>query len=164
LKDARRAGGVIDQKLWKPSDERGVSDTLVTSTHQQAIMKHVLLSVVVILVASSAGAQAAKPAPKRMPTCARAIKMYEDVKQIPAPHDTVDIPAPDKPVIVNNETELEAAELALKERAASVGATGVLAHTVRQDDGAGNVEMRRSTIGIFVRADSAAAQKLCTSK
>ena len=127
-------------------------------------MKPFLAAALIAFLASSAGAQASAPAPKRAPTCARAIKMYEDIKQVPTPFDSLEIPAPDHPVIVNSEADLEAAEQALKTRAASVGATGVLARTIRLDDGAGNVEMRRSSIGIFVRADSAEAQRICSSK
>jgi hypothetical protein len=118
------------------------------------------------MAASSAHAQAAASptSAKHVPTCARAIKTYDDIKQIPVPHDTVQIPAPDGPVRVTNEAEAEAAELALKTRAASVGATGVLLTTVEQDDGGGMVTMRRSVTGIYVRADSAEAQKVCSAK
>lgn len=124
-----------------------------------------ILAAALLLAASSAGAQAAaRPATKRIPTCARAMKTYDDIKQVPLPHDTVDVPAPDGPVRVTNEAEAEAAELALKTRAASVGATGVLITTIEQDNGGGMVTMRRNVTGIYVRADSAEAQKICSAK
>lgn len=88
--------------------------------------------------------------------------MYADIKEIPVPHDTVQIPAPDGPIRVTNEEEARAAELLLRKRAGSVGATGLLAMTVETDDGAGMVRASRRVVGVFVRADSAAAQKACT--
>src|SRR5688500_10257267 len=106
-------------------------------------MKLYLASAALVLAASAAGAQAAAtPAPKRAPTCARAMKIYDDIKQVPVPHDTVDIPAPDGPVRVTNEAEMEAAELALKTRAGTVGATGVLIFNEESDNGSGMVTMR----------------------
>jgi hypothetical protein len=123
-------------------------------------MKLLLSAALALAAASTANAQAT---PKRVPTCARAIKMYDDIKQVPAPHDTVAIPSPDGPIRVTNEAEMEAAELELKTRAASVGATGILVNTVEQNDG-GMVRVQRTTTGIFVRADSAAAQQACAKK
>jgi hypothetical protein len=122
-----------------------------------------ILSVALLTVgASVASAQAAAtPVPKRAVVCAQGVKFYDDIKQIPVPHDTVQIPAPDAPIRVTNEAEMEAAELALKQRAGSVGATGVLIFNEETDDGAGRVTLRRRTTGVFVRADSAAAQKAC---
>ena len=128
-------------------------------------MKLLLTTAALVLVAGTAGAQAAAtPAIKRQPTCARAVKTWDDIKQVPTPHDTVRIPAPDGPVRVTNEAEAEAAELALKTRAASVGATGILISTTEQDDGGGMITMRRNVTGIYVRADSAEAQKICSAK
>jgi hypothetical protein len=121
-----------------------------------------LLVMTAVLLAAANSAQAQAPV-KRVPTCARAIKMYDDIKQIPAPHDTVAIPAPDGPVRVTNEAEMEAAELDLKTRAASVGATGILVIDTEENDG-GMVRMSRRTVGIFLRADSASAQQTCAKK
>src|SRR4051812_43445063 len=88
-------------------------------------MKLALSAALLVISASAANAQApSMSAPKRVPTCARAIRIYDDIKQIPVPHDTVAIPMPDGPVRITNEAEMEAAELDLKTRAASVGATG----------------------------------------
>ena len=77
------------------------------------------------------------------------------------PFDTLDIPAPDGPVRVTNEQEAEAAELAMRGRAGSVGATGVLVTDEVQDDNDGNRRMRRSVKGLFVPADSARARQAC---
>jgi hypothetical protein len=125
-------------------------------------MRLVLSLALLTVGASLAGAQAAAtPATRRAPVCAQGVKFYDDIKQIPVPHDTVQIPAPDGPIRVTNEAEMEAAELALKQRAGSVGATGVLVFNEETDDGQGRVTLRRRTTGIYVRADSAAAQKAC---
>lgn len=128
-------------------------------------MKNVLFAAAITIgAATAAGAQTASgptTAPKRAPICAQGVKQYGDFKEIPAPHDTVQIPAPDGPVRVTNEAEMEAAELALRQRAGSAGATGILATTEENDDGAGRVTMRRRVLGVFVRADSATAQRAC---
>ena len=116
-----------------------------------------LLTIVALSTLGAAAAQA-QTAPSRAPVCAQGVKMYTDIKQIPVPHDTVRIPAADGPIRVTNEAELEAAELELRKRAGSVGATGVL-NITEEDDGSGR--RRRRTTGVFVRADSAAAQKAC---
>ena len=127
-------------------------------------MKLFIISAAICVAASTAGAQTATNPPKRAQTCARAIKMYEDIKQVPVPHDTVQIPAPDGPVRVTNEAEMEVAQQALKARAATVGATGVLVSAQEVDDGSGMVRVSRRLTGIYVRADSAAAQKTCNEK
>lgn len=125
-------------------------------------MRLIAITALTLLGAASAQAQApTASAPRRAPVCAQGVKMYDDIRQIPVPHDTVQIPAPDGPIRVTNEAEMEAAEMALRKRAGEVGATGVLAITEEEDDGAGRVTMRRRTVGVFVRADSAAAQKAC---
>jgi hypothetical protein len=126
--------------------------------------KHLLALALIIGASTAAQAQStttAPAAPKRAKICAQAVKFYDDIKQIPAPHDTVEIPQPDGPIRVTNEAEMEAAELALKGRAGSVGATGVLVINEESNDGSGMVTMRRRTMGVYVRADSAAAQKAC---
>jgi hypothetical protein len=127
-------------------------------------MKLYFAAALILAGASLAQAQSApstSAAPKRAPVCALGVKVYDDIKQIPVPHDTVQIPAPDGPIRVTNEAEMEAAEMALKQRAGSVGATGVLAFNEENDNGSGMVTMRRRVTGIYVRADSAAAQKAC---
>jgi hypothetical protein len=116
-----------------------------------------------IFASSSVKAQSATSAPakKYAPVCGKGVKVFDDIKQVPVPHDTIQVPAPDGPIRVSNEAEAEAAELQLRARAGTVGATGVLVTTAEDDDGAGRVTMRRQVIGIYVRSDSASAQKAC---
>jgi hypothetical protein len=116
---------------------------------------------ILIIGGTSASAQAASPlARKYPPVCAQGVKVFEDIKQVPTPHDTIRVPPPEAPIRVTNEAEAEAAELALRGRAGSVGATGILVATTEEDNG-GMVTRRRSVTGIFIRADSATAQKAC---
>jgi hypothetical protein len=118
-----------------------------------------------ILVGSTvvAGAQSARPAApaKHAPICAKGVKVYTDRSQIPVPFDTLEVPPADGPVRVTNEQEAEAAELAMRGRAGSVGATGVLVTDDSQDDADGNRRVRRSVTGIFVPADTARARQAC---
>ena len=111
--------------------------------------------------ASAQQQQSAAAAPKRASVCAEGVKMYSDIKEVPAPHDTVQIPPGDGPIRVTNEEEARAAELMIRKRAGSVGATGILTAMVETDTGDGMVRMSRRVTGIYVRADSAAAQKAC---
>jgi hypothetical protein len=113
-------------------------------------------------VASAQGAPQSSSAAKHAPICAKGVKVYTDRSQVPVPFDTLDIPRPDGPVRVTNEQEAEAAELALRERAGSVGATGVLVTDEVEDDG-GNRRMRRSVKGLFVPADSSRSHQACKS-
>ena len=121
----------------------------------------VVAAAVVVGSASVAGAQAAKPAAKHAPVCAKGVKVYTDRSQIPVPFDTLEVPPPDGPIRVTNEQEAEAAELAMRARAGSVGATAVLVTDESQEDADGNRRVRRSVKGIFVPADSARAQQAC---
>jgi hypothetical protein len=111
--------------------------------------------------AAVASAQSAKPAVKHTPVCAKGVKVYTDRSQIPVPFDTLDVPPTDAPVRVTNEQEAEAAELALRGRAGSVGANAVLITDEVQDQGDGNRRLRRNVTGIFVPADSARALQAC---
>ena len=124
-----------------------------------------LPALLVALAASRAGAQAAPaPAKKHPAVCALGVAVHHDAKEIRTPYDSVEIPAPAAPVRVTSEAEAEAAELDLRARAGSVGATGVIVTTVTDDDGSGEIRMRRSVQGIFVPADSARAQQVCAAK
>ena len=132
---------------------------------RSAIRPAVLLpALLVALAATRAGAQAAAPAKKHPTVCARGVSIYHDAKEITTPFDSVAIPQPAGPVRVTNEAEAEAAELDLRARAGSAGATGVIVTTVTDDNGSGEVRMRRSVQGIFVAADSARAQQACAAK
>ncbi|MES2179712.1 MAG: hypothetical protein V4550_17770 [Gemmatimonadota bacterium] len=109
---------------------------------------------------SAQGASAANPAPGRPPVCAKGVRVFTDKSQVPTPYDTLRVPPPDAPIRVTSPEEAEAAELALRARAGSVGATGVLVTDEVTEDG-GMQRMRRSVQGLFVRADSARAQQAC---
>jgi hypothetical protein len=123
-------------------------------------VKLILVASLSLFIAASAHAQNAPQSASRYPrVCAAGVKVYDDVKQIPAPHDTLKLP-PAEPVRVTNPAEAEAAELALRDRAGSVGATGVLIATEESNEN-GNLMMRRRVVAVFARADSAAAQKAC---
>lgn len=113
-------------------------------------------------VAGAQGARGSSPtAAKHAPICAQGVKVYTDRSQVPVPFDTLEVPPPDAPVRVTSEQEAEAAELAMRGRAGSVGATGVLLSDEVQEDGSGNRRVRRSVKGLFVPADSARAHQAC---
>ena len=113
------------------------------------------------IAASSASAQAVAPAkPARAPFCARGVRIYTEPSQVPTPVDTLRIPPADAPVRVTSPEEAEAAELALRGRAASVGANALLITDVVTED-AGGQRIRRSVVGLFVRADSARSVAAC---
>jgi hypothetical protein len=117
----------------------------------------------IVLAGSATAASAQKsppPTAKHTPICAKAVRVYTDRAQIPTPFDTLDVPAPDGPVIVTNDQEAEAAELALRARAGSVGATAVLV-TEDVEESGGDRRVRRKVTGIFVPSDSARAQQAC---
>ena len=105
--------------------------------------------------ASSTAAKAKHPA-----ICAKGVRVYTDRSQLPTPHDTLSIPPADGPIRVTSPEEAEAAELALRERAGSVGATGVLVVDEVSGDG-DSQRVRRSATGVFVPADSARALQAC---
>lgn len=109
--------------------------------------------------------RAQQPAvPKHPVVCARGVAVYHDIKEVPTPFDSVVVPPAAAPVRVSNEAEAEAAELDLKRRAGSVGATSFVVTEEREDDGSGMVRLRRAVQGLFVRADSARAQQACAAK
>lgn len=108
-------------------------------------------------------APAKHQAPKRtyVPVCAAGVTTYDAIKDVPKPYDSLDVPPPDGPIMVTNESEAEAAALAMRGRAGGVGATGVVVTDQTEDNGSGMVRMRRSIQGVYVPADSARAQKAC---
>lgn len=120
----------------------------------------VATAIVLVGSAGVAGAQSAKPAPKHAPVCAKGVKVYTERGQIAVPFDTLEVPRPDAPVRVTNEQEAEAAELAMRGRAGSVGATGVLVTDEVEETG-DERRVRRNLLGVFVPADSARAQQAC---
>ena len=92
--------------------------------------------------------------------CAKGVRVYTDRSQLPTPHDTLSIPPADGPIRVSSPEEAEAAELALRARAGSVGATGVLVVDEVSGDG-DSQRVRRTATGVFVPADSARALQAC---
>jgi hypothetical protein len=123
-----------------------------------------LLPALLVVLAARADAQPPATAKKHPAVCARGVSVYHDAKELTMPYDSVEIPRAAAPVRVTSEAEAEAAELDLRARAGSVGATGVIMTTVTDDNGSGEVRMRRSVQGIFVPADSARAQQACAAK
>jgi hypothetical protein len=111
-------------------------------------------------MAAVAGAQATEK-PQHPKVCAQGVRVYNDRATLPAQRDSIGIPPnPDGPIRVTSPEEAEAAELALRGRAGSVGITSLLILTETEDDG-GSVRMRRSVSGFFNAADSARAVGIC---
>ena len=96
-----------------------------------------------------------------VPVCAAGVKIYDDIKEVPKPYDSLSVPPADGPVMVTNEAEAEAAQMAMRGRAGSVGATGVVVTDLTEDNGSGMVRMRRSVQGVYAASDSSRAQKAC---
>ncbi|MEP6990567.1 MAG: hypothetical protein ABJA80_06505 [bacterium] len=88
------------------------------------------------------------------------MRVFTDRSQVPVPFDTLTIPAAPEPVRVSSPAEAEVAELAMRARAGSVGATGVLFVDVESEDN-GMVRLHRSVTAVFAPADSARAQLAC---
>lgn len=101
-----------------------------------------------------------KPSTPRPAVCAKGVRVFSDGKQVPTPNEVVTIPPADGPVRVSSPEEAEAAELAVRGRAGSVGATAILFVDETYYEG-GMTRMRRSVTGFFVPADSARAQLAC---
>jgi hypothetical protein len=131
-------------------------------SHSFLSIRSAVVAAVVLAASAAVGtAQSSTPAAKRTPICAKGVKVYTERSQVPVPFDTLEVPRPDAPIRVTNEQEAEAAELAMRARAGSVGATGVLVTDEIQDSGDGERRMRRNVLGVFVPADSARAQQAC---
>jgi hypothetical protein len=111
--------------------------------------------------AASAGAQqVTKDAPRpRTPTCAAGVRTYEGWAEVRAPFDSLRLP-PGEPIRVTSPEEAQAAQQKIRERAATVGATGLVLVDVTSESG-GEVQTRRSVVPVFVPADSARAHKAC---
>jgi hypothetical protein len=122
------------------------------------------LSVAAVLSIAAAGVVSAQAAPVAKPShpvvCAKGVRMYTEKSQVPVPHDTLQLPPADGPIRVSSPEEAEAAELALRGRAGSVGATGVLVSDEVSGDG-DSQRLRRTATAVYVHADSARAQQAC---
>ena len=109
---------------------------------------------------AQAGTTPAQP-PRHPPVCAKGVRTYPDFSQVPKPYDTLAMP-PGPRIQVTNPEEAEAAERAVRERAGSIGATGVVFTEETSSDGAGAMEVRRRVFPVFVPSDSARAQQACS--
>jgi hypothetical protein len=105
-------------------------------------------------------AQSTPPAKTRPAVCAQGVRVYTDKSQVPTPHDTLTMPPADGPVRVTSPEEAEAAELAMRGRAGSVGATGVLVTDITSEE-SGGTRIQRSVTAVYVPADAARAQQAC---
>jgi len=92
--------------------------------------------------------------------CAAGVHVYQGVNEVPKPYDSLAMP-PGPPIQVTNPAEAEAAERAVRERAGSVGATGIVFIDVTSAGPGGGMEMRRTMFPVFVPSDSARAQRAC---
>jgi hypothetical protein len=120
----------------------------------------IVMSFTIASVGAAQSAAAAKPGASHPPVCGKGVRLFTEKSQVPVPFDTLRVPPSDGPIRITSPEEAEAAELALRTRAGSVGATGVLVSDVVSDDG-GMQRMSRSVIGVFVPADSERAQLAC---
>ncbi|MEO7086899.1 MAG: hypothetical protein ABI442_14305 [Gemmatimonadaceae bacterium] len=126
-----------------------------------ALRRFILPSLVLTAVAAGVShAQASSAKPKHPTVCAQGVRVFNDPSQAPTPRDTVEVPPPDAPVRVTSPEQAEAAEMAMRGRAGSVGATGVIV-TDQVEENGGERRVFRSLIGIFAPADSAKAQQAC---
>ncbi len=92
--------------------------------------------------------------------CAAGVRDYGSLSEITTPYDTVRLP-PGPPIQVTNEDEARAAQQQMKQRAGSVGATGLVTYDQEDDDGSGARRMRRTVMAVFVPADTARAYGAC---
>jgi hypothetical protein len=93
------------------------------------------------------------------PICAAGVHTYTAMRDVPTPYDTLTMP-PGPAVRVTNEDEAAAADLAMRGRAGSVGATGVLV-TDTTENIDGGMAMHRHVRAVFVPNDSARAHAAC---
>ncbi len=124
----------------------------------------IAVALVMALPAVGRAQQAAAAAPPAHPkVCADGVREYYTKADIPTPYDTLVMP-PSEPVRVTSPEEAEAAQRLMRERAGSVGATGLLVLEETTDDGAGRVQMSRSLTPVFAPSDSARAHAACRTK
>jgi len=119
--------------------------------------------ILLVVAAGAVGAQSAPSTstPKHPAVCAKGVRIYTELSQVPVPHDTLTMP-PSEPIRVTSPEEAEAAELAMRGRAGSVGATGVIV-TEQAEESDGNRRVRRTTTAVYVPSEAARAQQACKS-
>ena len=120
-----------------------------------------LLSAPPVVVRAQQASAAASPAHPKV--CVEGVREYYSKADIPTPYDTLVMPS-SEPIRVSSPEEAAAAERLVRERAGSVGATGLLVLEERTDDGMGRVEMHRSVTPVFAPSDSARAYAACRGK
>jgi len=136
-------------------------DMTVSAISLRTLSAAALLVVAARSTHAHAGGSPASQSPKHPVACAKGVRIYTDKSQLPTPYDTLTLPPTDGPIRVTSPEEAEAAELDLRRRAGSVGATAVLVTDEVTDDGGGNQRVRRQATAVFVPADSARAQQAC---
>lgn len=114
-------------------------------------------------VTARAQGAAATTQPEHPKVCAEGVREYYSKADIPTPYDTLVMP-PSEPIRVTSPEEAEAAQRLMRERAGSVGATGLLVVEQTTDDGMGRVQMSRSVTPVFAPSDSARAYAACRGK
>lgn len=120
-------------------------------------------AIAIVAISRSAGAQTAAnqgQAPRHPRVCTGGVRTYPSITQVPTPFDSLTMPPAPGPVRVTNPAEAEAADRAMRERAGSIGATGIVVSDVTDDTG-GGMRIRRSVLPVFVPSDSARAQQAC---
>jgi hypothetical protein len=125
------------------------------------LLRTICAAVALAVVPATLHAQARQP--KYPAVCAKGVRTYTDRAQLPAKRDSLTMPPSPGPVRVTNEEEAAAAELAIRERAGSIGATSILVLTQRKEED-GGVRMERSISAFFIPSDSAQAQETCRKK
>ncbi|MEP6491401.1 MAG: hypothetical protein ABJF01_01900 [bacterium] len=125
------------------------------------LIRSLLAGVALTLVAGRAAhAQAAPSKPAHPAVCAQGVRVFTEKREIPVPYDTLTMPPADGPVRISSPEEAEAAELAVRGRAGSVGATAILISDETSDEG-GGTRVRRTVTALYVPADAARAQQAC---
>ena len=126
-----------------------------------------ILSVAALAVPAVARAQAsAAPQLSQLPkVCADGVReFYQRAELSMVKYDTLTMPPMDGPSRVTSEEEAAAAQRMMREKAGSVGATGLLVLEETTDDGNGRVQMHRSVTPVYMPSDTARAYAACRKK
>ena len=119
-----------------------------------------VIATVVAGVPLAVRGQGSAAAPAHPRVCAAGIREYASRQEIPVPFDSLQMP-PGEQIRVTSMEEAEAAQRTMRERAGSVGATGLLSEEDREDDGSGMVRIQRRVLPVFVPSDTARAYAAC---
>jgi len=91
--------------------------------------------------------------------CAKGVRTYNSLKDVPAPFDTLKLPN-HAPIRVSSPEEAEAAEQQMLADAGKVGATGLVETEVEEDNGNSRT-VHRQVVPVFVPSDTARAYGAC---